>query len=350
MILKKIEELEGNEILARAVVTFDYQIILPEGAVLKPEYVSTLEELGIIEVYIKQEDLKTEEIVILRSEVEESVKVKVKEIISRHTYQGNKNLEELSKTADSIITNILEEEQVIEKIYDIKQRSSDIYEHSISICSLSILTALKMKVKKENVHDIGVACLLHDLGLRYITASYENKEVEEYEENDKKEYKKHPIYGYSALQDEMWISDLCKDIILSHHERIDGTGYPLKKKKLSLECRIVNVCDQFDELICGIGCKRMKVYEAIEYLKQYTGSRFDDKVVSTFLAFTAVYPAGSRVLTNEGETAVVIRQNKNFLERPVLRILKDKDGNTLEKEVIKDMVKIRTIFIEKGID
>ena len=77
---------------------------------------------------------------------------------------------------------------------------------------------------------------------------------------------------------------------------------------------------------------------------------FDKRVVDTFLEFTAVYPAGSHVLTNEGELAVVLRQNRNFQDRPVIRIIRDKNGKDVREEVIKDLVKIHSVFIEKVID
>lgn len=349
MILKKIDELEGGEVLARNIMTWDYQIILPEGTAVRKDYIDKLRELGIAEVYIKEEE-KSEEIAILKSDMEETIRTTVKDILERHTYQNNEELSELNSTADNIITTILEEDQVVEKIFDIKERSADIYEHSISICSLAILTALKLNVESEKIHDIGVGCLLHDIGLRYTTVDYNNKDIDTLNKQEIIAYKKHPVYGYSSLKDESWISELSKSIILCHHERMDGSGFPLRTKDISLECRIVNVCDAFDEMICGIACERRKVYEAIEYLKNFKGKLFDSRVVDVFLGFTAVYPSGTHVLTNEGETAVVLSQNKDFQDRPVIRILKDKDGKTVKGEVIKDLVKIHNIFIEKALD
>lgn len=348
MILKKLEELEGNEILARNIMTWDYQIILPEGAEIRKEYIDKLNELGIKEVYVKEE--RFGEIVILKSEIEKSVKETVKDILERHTYQNNEDLENLGEAADNIISTILEEDKVVEKVFDIKERSADIYEHSISICSLAILTSLKLGVEINKIHDIGVGCLLHDIGLRYMTINYDNQNIDTLNKQELVEYKKHPIYGYSSLKDEKWISDLSKAIILYHHERSDGSGYPLRTKDIPYECRIVNVCDAFDEMICGIGCERVKVYEAVEYFKAYKDILFDKKIVDTFLGFTAVYPAGSHVMTNEGELAVVLSQNKDFQDRPVIRILKDKDGNDVQNEIIKDLVKVHNVFIEKVID
>lgn len=349
MIVRRIEELVGNEKLARVLTTWDYQIILPEGAVIRADYIDKLKELGIKEVCIYEQD---EEKInhILKSDIKYSLKEKVKEILEKHTYNHNRNLEELSRTADNIINTILEEDQVIERIFDIKQRSADIYEHSISICSLAILTALKMELPPEKIHDIGVACLLHDIGLRYQTNDFCNKSLEEMSEYEVSEYKKHPIYGYSILKDEDWLSPLSKDIILFHHERINGSGYPLKTKDIPLECRIVNVCDAFDEMICGIGCKRIRVHEAIEYLKFYKNKKFDSDVVDMFLSFMAVYPVGTRVLTNEGEIGIVVGQNKDFQDRPILRIVQDKNGGVIKGETIKDLVKIQNLFIEKVLE
>lgn len=350
MALRKVEELHGGEILERNLMTWDYQIILPEGSVIKKEYLGKLDELGIVEVWIKDSENSANEIVILKSDIEKTVKEKVKGILERHTYQHNKGLSELSNMADNIINTILSEEEVIEKIYDIKQRSADIYEHSICICSLAILTALKLRLKKKVIHDIGVGCLLHDIGLRYTTVQYDNKDISDMSEKDKMEYKKHPVYGYTTVQNETWISEVSKNIILKHHERLDGSGFPLRDSDLPVECKIVAVCDAFDELICGIGCERIKVYQAIEYLKTFKNSKFDGKIVDVFLGFTAVYPAGTYVLTSEGETGVVVRQNKDCKERPVIRIVRDKDGNPVKDEVIKDLMKIYNIFIEKALD
>lgn len=350
MILKRLDELTGNEILARDIMTWDYQVILPEGAVIRKDYIEKLEELGIKEIYIKEKETEASEIVILKSEIEKSVKETVKDILERHTYQNNEDLVNLSKAADNIISTILEEDKVIEKVFDIKERSADIYEHSISICSLAILTALKLGVEISKIHDIGVGCLLHDIGLRYMTINYNNQDVETLNKQELIEYKKHPIYGYSSLKNEKWISDLSKAIILYHHERLDGSGFPLRTKDIPYECKIVNVCDTFDEMICGIGCQRIRVYEAVEYLKGFKDNLFDGKIVDVFLGFTAVYPAGSYVLTNEGELAVVLSQNKDFQDRPVIRILKDKKGNPVTKEIIKDLVKVHNVFIEKVID
>jgi HD-GYP domain-containing protein (c-di-GMP phosphodiesterase class II) len=318
------------------------------GTLLKQDYIQKLRELDIRNVYIKEDEPDTKTVVILREEVGETFRTKVKGILEKHTYSHNEELVELSQTADHIITNILEEDGVVEKIYDIKGRSSDIYEHSITICTLATVVALKLNLPQQTVHDIGVSCLLHDLGLRYLTIKYENQNLADLSEAELAEYKKHPVYGYSALRSENWISNASKNMILYHHERMDGSGYPLKARKIPRECCIIQVCDTFDEMICGIGCRRTKVNEAIEYLKTFRGIKFDAEVVDIFLEFTAAYPAGSIIRTNEGEIGVVLYQNKGFPDRPVIRITKDKKGRKVD--VVKDLIKINNIFIEEEIE
>lgn len=343
---KTLDELKENEILARPILTEDFQIILPEGAILKQGYIEKLKELNIVRVSVK-EDSFSEDAAILKKEIENIVKEKVKDILERHTYHHNEELMELCETADNIIVSIAQEDKIAEQVFDIKGRSADIYEHSLSICTLSVLTALKLKLPHDVIHDIGVGCLLHDIGLRYLTIDYENQNLSNLSESDMAEFKKHSVYGYSALKEESWISETSKNIILYHHERMDGSGYPLHATSLSLPVQIVTVCDTFDEMICGIGCNKVKVYEALEYLKNYKNIKFSDTVVDVFLDFIAVYPVGTVIMTSEGETGLVIRQNKEFPDRPVIRILADRHGSKMHTDMIKDLMEVRHIFIEK---
>lgn len=338
----RVNDLTGEESLARSVMTEDFNILLSSGTILRQEYIDRLKELNIDEVYIWEEG--TESVAILKEDLEEVFKSEVKNILEKHTYYHNEELIELNQTAENIITNILQEEEVVNKIFDIRERSSDIYEHSVSVCSLATVVALRLELPHKLIHDICVGCLLHDLGLLYLTVDYANINVEELPEEEYEDYMKHTIYGYSSLQGENWISNVSKNMILYHHERIDGSGYPLMAKDIPLECRIIQVCDVFDEMICGIGYKKVKVYEAVEYLKNFKNIKFDGKIVDVFLEFTAVYPAGTQIITNEGEIGIVLRQNKHFPGRPVIHIVRDKDGNPVN--ITKDLLKVNNIYIK----
>lgn len=348
MKLIKLDEIIGEEILARPIMTDDYQELLSEGVKLKIEYIPKLVDLGITEVFVKDDQADSEKIVILGDEINKKCREQIKDIISKHTYNDQtQDMKQISSTADDIISNIMEEKEVVEQIYDIKERSADIYEHSISTCSLAMLVALKMQLDRETVHDIGVGCLLHDLGLRYITVNFENTSLDDLSDKELDEYKKHPVYGYSAVKNENWLSKTSKEIILCHHERLDGEGYPLHTKDLSVPVKIAAVCDFFDESICGIGYVRLKVHEVVEYLKNYKGISFDTRVVNELLDFTAVYPTNSEVITSDGDKAIVIRQNKSFPERPILQLISDKNGNKYNDTKILDLLVYNNVMIEK---
>ena len=340
----QIEDIDEDYVLAKDVYDSEYHVLLGKGTTIKKEYAPKLKELGIQDVYVVTEiPMKEEAITVLKEEMEESFKESIKTVMERHIYTNSSELQQLTETAENIITNVLQEEEVIEQVYDIRERSADIYEHSISLCSLATLTALKMGLNEGDVHEIAVACLLHDLGLRYLTIDYQNKDIRELEPFELTEFKKHPVYAYSALHNEPWISEKAINIILMHHEYLDGTGYPLHATSLPMEVCIVSVCDAFDEMISGVGCKRAKVYEAVEFLKIFRGTRFHEKVVDTFLQFTAVYPTGTLLRLSTGELAIVVKQNREFPERPHLRVLEEK-----KSRFTKSLVSIQGIEYEAG--
>ena len=351
MVRKKIKELRGYEILGKPLMTLDYQIILPEGAQLRPDYLEKMIEMGVTDVWVLEEDYTEENAVeALKDNVISTVNQKVKDILERHTYHSNEELEELNIAVDNIMQYILEDENIREALLEIRQRSADLYEHSVNVCALSVLTGLKLKMDQKALYDIGIGSLLHDIGMRYSVIDMFGTNITEMDSKSRSEYKKHPIFGYEALKNEKWLSDISKGIILFHHETLDGEGYPIKTGDIPKECRVVSICDTFDEMYGGIGYPRTKLYEVIEFLKNYKNVKYDAKIVDTFLSLIAVYPTGTRVVTNEGEEAIVVRQNNGFQERPVLRITRNQKGEEVTGIVIKDLVKVHNIFIDKVLD
>lgn len=346
----RVDQLKGNEILAKDIVSRDYSFLLARGSVVRKEYIEKLKDLHIAMVYVEEEGQSIEARRILREEAEEKFTEKVKQILETHTYQHNEELVELCDTADKIMHEIIEDEDVAERVFDIRERSADLYEHSISVCTLATLTALKLKLDKDIIRGIGVGALLHDLGLRYMTVNYINKDIIELEPEELSEYKKHPIYGYSSVENENWLPKIAKDVILYHHESLDGVGYPLKTGVVPFECQIVGLCETLDEMLCGVGRVRTKVHVAVEYLMEAKAKKYDSRIVDALLAFTAVYPAGTRVLTNEGEIGIVIKQNAEFPNRPVLLMVEDKDRNRYEERIIRNLLEEQTIFIERVVE
>ena len=350
MKLYKLEQLSEGKILAKDIFTKDYQILLSEGTVIKDEYIKKLQEFGIREVYIREsKNFNTVVLGILKDETEAKLKEQIRRVMEKHTYRHSEDLKIISEAADEIINEILNEDEVIERVYDIKERNPDIYEHSIMVCTISIILAIKLNYEKCITHDIAVGSLLHDIGLRYLIIEYKNQNIDELPKADQIEYKKHPVYGYTALKDEEWLTELSKNIILYHHERIDGSGFPLRIDEIKKEYEIVGICDYFDERMCGLGCKKEKTHEIIAYLKQVRGYVFTKEIVDAFLSFIAVYPVGTIVKTNEGEIAIISSQNNHFPDRPILQVVKDANGKMLKEDKIINLLEVHTIFIENVI-
>lgn len=349
-----IDDLKGNEILAVPVLSSSEVILLHVDTILEQEYIDKLRELEISHVYIKRDheikeetrhDYKVEET------KEKSISI-VKSVLERHIYKHGESLKKVGEAAEKILEAVVSEPQVINNITEIRNISTDMYTHCVNVCSLSTILALSLRMSETQVRNVAMGAILHDIGLRYITVPYDDVDESEMNIKDALEYKKHTIYGYTAVQDETWLSEQSKEIILLHHEREDGSGYPFQKgfKKLKPEVKLVSVCDDFDSLISGIGSKRMKIYEAIEYIQMSAGKLYDATIAGKLLESIALYPVGLKVVTSEGEIGVVVRQNPEATDRPVLRMLVKKDGSEFEKELYKDLMKIFTLFIVDTIE
>lgn len=344
--LKKLTELKGEERLERDIFLPNGLIILGEGTVLKKLYIEKLGEIGISEVHIVEES-ESKDIYDTLKEEHHAI---VKNVFERHIYQHDTVLSELRETAEEIVEKILENEDVSHNLINIREKSTDVYEHSLNVCAYSTMIALRFGWNKHKIPDISTGALLHDIGLRYINADYMNEDIENRNDQIGKEYRKHPVYGYTAVEKYDWMSKTAKDIIFMHHCTLDRTGFPMMLKHLPKEVQIVAVSDLFDRKISGIGCKQMKVYEILEYIKVISGVKYDKEICDCFTSMVATYPNGTKVKLLTGETAMVIKQNGGFKERPVIRLICDKDGNNVKAEEIIDMMKNQSVFINEVLE
>lgn len=391
----KVKSLKGNEILALPIVTDGGTVLIHADVELKPELINRAIRLGIKSLYIKDypeevinkenynhivisseddyddvynegQDVSDSECADVKNEkkteynnkyienhiykVEETAinsRTIIKNVLEKHIYRHNSDLKIIGEQAEKIIESVKEEPEVITNITEMRNISTDMYTHCINVCALSTIMALRLKMSEKQVRNISIGAILHDIGLRYIKVPYMNTNETYMNVKDALEYKKHTIFGYSSLQDEGWIPDIAKEIILLHHERIDGKGYPFQHKgdKIKTEVKLVSLCDDFESLISGVGSPKLKIYEAIEYIKANQGIKYDATITDKLIESVAVYPVGINVITSEGEMGVVVRQNHKFTDRPVIRMLKHADGSQYKDDVEKDLMEYLTLFI-----
>lgn len=343
-----VDSIKGHELLAKDILNDSNSILMMAGTIVKKEYINRLKELNIEFIYVEDEIAQGVSLTeSLELQIKEQCQEAVRDILTKYTYHTDKELEEIITIADDIIFDIMSEPEVMYNLSSIRNKSEGTYSHSLNVCALSVILALKLKQQRQKVREIAVGSLLHDIGFSYITMDYSNIIMEECSEKEQREIKKHIIYGYSAVEKMEWLSSTSKDIIIGHHERLDGSGYPfhLKDKKIKIGSKIVAVCDEFDSRVYGNLVPKMKVHDAIDFIVSQAGSKFDLNVVKAFVASVAAYPIGALVITNQNEIGIVLRQNPKCPTRPVIRIIQDANGNKQTDWVEKDLIKELTLFI-----
>lgn len=343
-----LDTVKGNELLARDIISSSDLVLMTAGTVVKKEYVKRLKALNIEHIYVEDEIGKGVELdSSLELQIQEHCHEAVRNILLTYSYQNEADLEEIKTVADEIIKNIMDEPEVIYTLSSIRDKSDSTYSHSINVCAMSVILAFKLKLPKPRIKDIAVGCLLHDIGFTSITIDYYDLNIDTCSEKELKEIRKHIIYGYTAVEKKEWLSQVSKDIILSHHERMDGSGYPfhIKEDRIKIGSRIAAVCDEFDSKVYGNLTKKMKVHDAIDYIVSQAGVLFDFSVVKAFVDSVAAYPTGTLVITNQDETGIVLRQNPQCPTRPIIRIIKHRDGNRPKEWIEKDLTKELTLFI-----
>ncbi len=348
-----VESIKDGDILARDLFSSSGVVLMSEGTRLKKDYVPRLLELGVRQVYIaEKENEEKNSGSVIEDEVKAQCGEMVRNTIEKYTYAATDELKEMVKVADEIITDILNEPEIMYNVSCVREKSDALYQHSVNVAAISTLIALRAKLPKEKVKEITIGALLHDIGYTTITADIDGLDINNCDDKIRKEVMYHVVYGYTDVEKKDWVSKTVKDIILHHHERMDGTGYPFHKrgKQIRQEVRIVSLCDQFDSMIYGNLMPRYKVRDAMDYIMSQAGVKFDFSLVQLFMESVAAYPIGITVITNEGDTAVVIRQNFKFPTRPVIRLLTNAEGVPYTENEERDLTKCLTLFITDSVE
>lgn len=330
--------LKGSEILAEPLMTEKKEVIVPKGTVLRREYISLIHSLGIKDLRVEDPYEQLEKPNFFLSPVcLQSIISQVKRLMERHIYHAGRPLYEFEMIANEIIKqmNTMPESVVI----DMYERTPDLYEHTVMVTLLSVSVARKLHLDQKKQFDIAVGCLLHDIGIRYITTQYADREWKNADPMDVFEFKKHTILGYSALDHESWIPDSAKKMILFHHEKQDGTGFPMKRVNSEIECKIIQACDAFDCRICGMECCRISVQDTLKKIRKEAGTKFDSEVVNVLVSRIAHYPVGTTVIMDNQTEGVVISQTDDP-ENPVIMLLDTERKNKKHNLMLEENVSI----------
>ncbi|MDH4129368.1 MAG: HD-GYP domain-containing protein [Spirochaetota bacterium] len=275
-----------------------------------------------------------------------------------------KNNEKLSfNRVKDVIDRILHEisyrdERIINllamQIYD-----ENLYIHSLNTGIIAMVFAKDLGMDDKQIKDIGIAGFLHDIG----KVKVPNELLYKKDPLLAKEFieiKKHVTLGYELIKDSNELSESTKEIILSHHEKFNGEGYPANRKgdDISDGAYIVGIAEMYDFIITEHPYRKaMSQADSMKCIREEAGVHFKGSIANEFVKNMYIFlrenlfcPVDSFAVLNTGEIAKVISYNKNSPLKPVVIIHVDEFGKIIPKPFSVDLQSDKSREIIKPID
>lgn len=197
------------------------------------------------------------------------------------------------------------------------------YFHSLNVTILALILARALSVDSEEVmRDIAQGAVLHDIGKATIPSQILLKD-EELTGAETKLLQMHPGYGIKLMQPVATLPNRVREIILFHHEMIDGSGYPkgIKADTLDQAVRIVAIANAYDNLCNQRIVKLSRTpSEALSHMYKNELAKYDKAALSAFIKSLGIYPPGSIVKLKSGKVGIVMSVDSADLLHPNLMI------------------------------
>ncbi|WP_394788833.1 HD-GYP domain-containing protein [Rhodoferax sp.] len=210
------------------------------------------------------------------------------------------------------------------------------YMHSVAVCALMVALARKLQLDEEQIRSLGLAGLLHDLGKAVMPMEVLNKPGK-LTDAEFAIIQSHPSKGHSLLVEGKVLDPIVLDVVLHHHEKADGSGYPQHQKgeEISLHARMGAVCDVYDAITSNRPYKKgWDPAESLKRMAEWTNGHLDAKVFQAFVKSLGIYPTGSLVRLSSGRIGVVIDQTHSLLKPLVKVFFSTKSDMRIPPEVI----------------
>jgi HD-GYP domain-containing protein (c-di-GMP phosphodiesterase class II) len=225
---------------------------------------------------------------------------------------------------------------------------------SVNAAILSGLIAQELKLPNHKVMQIITGALLHDVGMFRLPKDILDKKGG-LSEAELQRMQAHPLYTHKIVSKELLYPEDVGLIVLQHHERWDGEGYPrrISGTAIDIGARIVSVADAFEAMVSQKPYRNsMMGYQAIKNLLSDNSRRFDPDILKAFIQTMGIYPIGSIILLNSGVLARVIEVHGDAPLRPKIRVLVDEFGKVFKQDEgdIIDLLTEKSLFIAKAID
>jgi len=199
----------------------------------------------------------------------------------------------------------------------LKKKDEYTYMHSVAVCALMINLARTLEMDGDLVREIGLAGLLHDVGKMAVPDPVLNKPGK-LTDDEYAVVREHPQRGYDLVVGSPGAPAIAAEVVLHHHERFDGTGYPhgLKGEEISLYARMGAICDVYDAITSNRPYKDGWAPAAsIERMLEWEG-QFDPRLLDAFIRSIGIYPVGTLVRLRSNRLGIVVAENKREPARP----------------------------------
>ena len=352
-----IQKIPKKTKLAKPVYDHKGRLLLNKGVDISDGIINKFKLNNIFYIYIEDEISEGIEIEsIIDDETKAMITFTIKNIIDNTSNSKNqsgmidsKEIKKAEKIIDTLIKMIKERNHISYMAVELMGTDMNTYTHSVNVAILSIINALDYGYITSTCEKIGFGALMHDVGKtkieNYILQKHEMLTNDEFIE-----MKLHPDYGHKMFSSDPCISAISKSIILNHHEKLDGTGYPsgLGSNRIPDFVRIVTISDMFDAMTTDrVYRRRMPVHTALEILMADCVTKIDSKIYNKFVRNVVINPPGTIVVLNEGTIAIVTEYDKLSPTRPKIRVIESKNYK-YQDEI--DLMKTLNLLIEDTLD
>ena len=352
MRIVSLNELKPEMELAREIMDPDNgRVLLNVGAVGLSQYAERLRGIGIHYLYVK--DALSADIVIpvtIKEAIRSSAEKALDTVYEKCEVDQQPEFLSVKNAVKEIIQDVLSNPDILVNVYEMRWSGGDFISHSVNVAFLSLLVGRHLGYDDDKMKKLGMGALLHDVGVAGMPKAILEKRGA-FTLEEKLIYEQHSVIGYHRAKDSWEISSLSRGIILCHHERSDGSGYPrqLLRGDIHEFSRIVGLVDCFEELAGGHPfSQNMNLHNALEVLLVKADEWFTGNVVHSFISNIPICQTGTTVRLSDGSLAVVVSQNKGFPTRPVVRITEDPTGKRVTMRQDVDLLKNNHLVLQSS--
>jgi len=327
-----------GDIVAKAILQENGNVLLGEGVELSDRYIKRLRNLGIDFLFI--EDGQTADIIPEDTIRDETRKESVNEIYkTMNAFKDDPGLKgrtiapDMGRNFRRVFGNIMQDlatrPTMLVNLSTIHSNDAYLFQHSFNVAVLAGIMGIAKGLNRNQLEELGIGALLFDIGMTKLPKQLVQK-VGPLSASERELLQTHPKEGFNILRKYHDISIVSAHCALQHHERFNGSGYPrqLQKEEIHLYAQIVGLADTFDALTSPRPYrKRYTASEAIEYLFAAGGTFFELELIKLFCNHISVYPVSTTLLLSTGQTAVVTENNELAVHRPRVRIINESDGS-----------------------